>query len=151
MLESMEPQVRIGAVRAHGTPRHVLCIAGGSGISPNLSILKTVLASGGRATLLYGNRNAASTMFKEELEGLKNQHLTHFALHTVFSREHLDSPLHMGRPAAREHPYGALWCATRGRASACTPRHAAAPTSASGWSSFAATSPARRRTEERMQ
>ena len=68
----MEPQVRIGAVRAHGTPRHVLCIAGGCGITSILSILKTVLASGGRAALLYGNRNAASTMFEEGLGDLKN-------------------------------------------------------------------------------
>ena len=97
VLEAMEPQGRFGAVLAHGTPQHVLCIAGGSGITPILSILKTVLENGGRATLLYGNRNAASTMFKEELEDLKNRHLTRCALHTVFSREQVDSPLHMGR------------------------------------------------------
>jgi ferredoxin-NADP reductase len=48
-------------------------------------------------TLLYGNRNAASTMFKEELEDLKNRHLTRLALHPVFSREQVDSPLNMGR------------------------------------------------------
>ena len=61
--------------------------------------VKTVLAGepGSRVTLLYGNRSAASTMFKEELEDLKNRHLTRLALHPVFSREQVDSPLNSGR------------------------------------------------------
>ena len=37
-----------------------------------------------RCTLLYGNRTAGSTMFKEELEDLKNRYLTRLALHPVF-------------------------------------------------------------------
>jgi ring-1,2-phenylacetyl-CoA epoxidase subunit PaaE len=50
-----------------------------------------------RCTLLYGNRNAASTMFKEELEDLKNRYLARLVLHPVFSREQVDSPLGAGR------------------------------------------------------
>lgn len=99
-IEVMEPQGRFGAALANAAaPRHLLCIAGGSGITPILSIVKTVLATepGSRVTLLYGNRNAASTMFKEELEDLKNRHLTRLALHPVFSREQVDSPLNSGR------------------------------------------------------
>jgi ring-1,2-phenylacetyl-CoA epoxidase subunit PaaE len=97
-LEAMEPQGRFGAALAK-RPRHVLAVAGGSGITPILSILKTVLDADPRArcTLLYGNRNAASTMFKEELEDLKNRHLTRLAVHPVFSREAMDSPLACGR------------------------------------------------------
>ena len=99
-IEVMEPQGRFGAaVVQPADGRHVLCIAGGSGITPILAIVKTVLAQepASRVTLLYGNRNAASTMFKEELEDLKNRHLTRLALHPVFSREQVDSPLNMGR------------------------------------------------------
>jgi ring-1,2-phenylacetyl-CoA epoxidase subunit PaaE len=99
-LEVMEPEGRFGAAAAmRGPGRHVLCIAGGSGITPILSILKTLLAQepATRVTLLYGNRTAASTMFKEELEDLKNRHLTRLALHVVFSREQVDSPLNSGR------------------------------------------------------
>jgi ring-1,2-phenylacetyl-CoA epoxidase subunit PaaE len=100
-IEVMEPQGRFGAAAARppAAPRHLLCIAGGSGITPVLSIVKTVLAGepGSRVTLLYGNRSAASTMFKEELEDLKNRHLTRLALHPVFSREQVDSPLNSGR------------------------------------------------------
>jgi ring-1,2-phenylacetyl-CoA epoxidase subunit PaaE len=97
-LEVMEPQGRFGAALAR-RPHHVLAVAGGSGITPILSILKTVLESdpGVRCTLLYGNRNVASTMFKEELEDLKNRYLTRLAVHPVFSREAMDSPLACGR------------------------------------------------------
>lgn len=99
LLDVMEPQGRFGASLAGGGARHVLAIAGGSGITPVLSIVKTLLASepGSRVTLLYGNRSAASTMFKEELEDLKNRHLTRLSLHPVFSREQVDVPLNAGR------------------------------------------------------
>ncbi|HEY0856707.1 MAG TPA: 2Fe-2S iron-sulfur cluster-binding protein, partial [Albitalea sp.] len=72
--------------------------AGGSGITPILSIMKTVLARepGSRFTLVYGNRSLKSTMFKEEIEDLKNRYLTRLVLHHVFSDEHTDAPLNMG-------------------------------------------------------
>jgi ring-1,2-phenylacetyl-CoA epoxidase subunit PaaE len=98
MLEAMPPQGRFGAGLAR-SPRHLLAVAGGSGITPVLSIVKAALQGDARTrcTLLYGNRTAASTMFKEELEDLKNRHLARLSLHTVFSREEVDSPLHSGR------------------------------------------------------
>ncbi len=97
-LEVMEPQGRFGAALS-SQPRHVLAVAGGSGITPILSILKTVLERDARArcTLLYGNRRASSTMFKEELEDLKNRFLTRLVLHPVFSREVVDTTLSTGR------------------------------------------------------
>jgi ring-1,2-phenylacetyl-CoA epoxidase subunit PaaE len=95
-IDVMEPQGRFGAALAKA-PRHLLAVAGGSGITPILAILKAALAEGRHCTLLYGNRNAASTMFKEELEDLKNRHLTRLAVHPVFSRENVDSPLNSGR------------------------------------------------------
>ncbi len=79
--------------------RHFLGIAAGSGITPILSIMKTVLAREpqSRFTLIYGNRRQASTMFREEIEDLKNRYLTRLALHHVFSREQQDAPLGEGR------------------------------------------------------
>ena len=79
--------------------RNYLGIAGGSGITPILAIMKTVLAREplSRFALIYGNRRQASTMFKEELEDLKNRYLTRLTLHTVFSQEQMDSPLYSGR------------------------------------------------------
>ena len=97
-LDVMEPQGHFGAALVR-QPRHVLLVAGGSGITPILSILQAVLDGdpAARCTLLYGNRRVASTMFKEELEDLKNRHLTRLAIHPVFSREVMDTPLHAGR------------------------------------------------------
>ena len=79
--------------------RHVVGIAAGSGITPILSIMKTLLARepGSRFTLIYGNRRQASTMFREEIEDLKNRYLTRLSLHHVFSREPQDLPLGEGR------------------------------------------------------
>ncbi len=104
LMEVMEPQGRFGSALSARRTSHVLGIAGGSGITPILSIIKTVLArhDGSRVTLLYGNRHASSTMFKEELEDLKNRYLTRLVLHTVFSREQVDSPLNTGRLDAQK-------------------------------------------------
>ena len=97
VIDAMPPQGRFGAALKR-CPHHVLAVAGGSGITPVLSILKTLLSTDAQArcTLLYGNRRAASTMFKEELEDLKNRYLTRLALHPVFSREAVDTPLNGG-------------------------------------------------------
>ena len=64
-------------------------IAAGSGITPILSILSTILAvePHSSVTLIYGNRTVKDIMFLEELEDLKNQHPERFALYHVLSRE----------------------------------------------------------------
>lgn len=97
-IDVMPPQGRFFVPLDAGTPRHYLGVAGGSGITPVLSIMKTVLAREpkSRFTLVYGNRRSASTMFKEELEDLKNRYVTRLALHHVFSEERVDSPLNQG-------------------------------------------------------
>jgi ring-1,2-phenylacetyl-CoA epoxidase subunit PaaE len=98
VVEVYPPQGRFFNLPA-SAGRHYLGIAGGSGITPILSIMKSVLARepDSRFTLIYGNRRPASTMFKEEIEDLKNQYFTRVALHLVFSRETMDSPLLGGR------------------------------------------------------
>ena len=98
MLDVMEPQGRFGVALSR-RPRHVLAVAAGSGITPILSIVKTLLSEDPHAccTLLYGNRRVVSMMFREELEDLKNSHLARLVLHPVFSRETVDTPLNAGR------------------------------------------------------
>jgi ring-1,2-phenylacetyl-CoA epoxidase subunit PaaE len=95
----MPPQGRFCARRAAPAGRHYLGVAAGSGITPILSILKSVLARDpdSRFTLIYGNRSQKSTMFKEEIEDLKNRYMTRLVLHHVFSREQTDVPLNSGR------------------------------------------------------
>jgi ring-1,2-phenylacetyl-CoA epoxidase subunit PaaE len=58
-------------------PHHYVGFAGGSGITPILSLLKTALAteSASQFTLLYGNRNSQGVIFLEELAALKDRYL----------------------------------------------------------------------------
>ncbi len=97
-VQVMAPQGRFFVPLDAAARRHHLGIAGGSGITPILSIMKTVLAREPLSTftLVYGNRSLQSTMFKEELEDLKNRYLTRLTLHHVFSDEPTDAPLNMG-------------------------------------------------------
>ena len=97
-LQVMAPQGRFFVPTEPGSRRHHVGIAGGSGITPILSIMKTVLAREpqSRFTLIYGNRQLGSTMFKEEIEDLKNRYMSRLVLHHVFSDEHTDAPLNMG-------------------------------------------------------
>jgi ring-1,2-phenylacetyl-CoA epoxidase subunit PaaE len=97
-ISVMAPQGRFFVPIEREAQRHHLGIAGGSGITPILSIMKTVLAREpkSRFTLIYGNRSLKSTMFKEEIEDLKDRYMTRLVLHHVFSDEHTDAPLNMG-------------------------------------------------------
>jgi ring-1,2-phenylacetyl-CoA epoxidase subunit PaaE len=98
-INVMAPQGRFFVPIEPEAHRHHVGIVGGSGITPILSIMKTVLAREphSRFTLIYGNRKLQSTMFKEELEDLKNQYMARLVLHHVFSGEPTDAPLNMGR------------------------------------------------------
>ena len=95
----MAPQGRFFVPLDSAAKRHHVGIAGGSGITPILSIMKTVMVREplSRFTLIYGNRQLQSTMFKEEIEDLKNRYMTRLVLQHVFSDEHTDAPLNHGR------------------------------------------------------
>ncbi|MEM9048706.1 MAG: 2Fe-2S iron-sulfur cluster-binding protein [Pseudomonadota bacterium] len=76
-LEAMPPAGRFHTPLDAGAARHFLGFAGGSGITPVLSILRTVLAREpqSRFTLVYANRAPHTIMFREALEDLKNRHM----------------------------------------------------------------------------
>jgi ring-1,2-phenylacetyl-CoA epoxidase subunit PaaE len=97
-IQVMAPQGRFFVPIEREARRHHVGIAGGSGITPILSIMKTVLAREplSRFTLIYGNRHLKSTMFKEEIEDLKNRYMTRLTLQHVFSDEFTDAPLNHG-------------------------------------------------------
>lgn len=97
-VQVMPPQGRFFVPLDPRTHRHYLGVAGGSGITPILSIMKTVLGREPQArfTLIYANRAPKSTMFKEEIEDLKNRYMARLSLHHVFSGEATELPLHAG-------------------------------------------------------
>jgi 3-ketosteroid 9alpha-monooxygenase subunit B len=71
-LAVMRPEGRF-TLDATDTP--LLLMAGGSGITPVISILKTTLATTARqVTLLYANRDEASVIFRGEIEALRQTH-----------------------------------------------------------------------------
>ena len=99
MLGVLPPLGRFLVPPGDGARRHLLLVAGGSGITPMMAIAGHVLAHepATQITLVYANRTSASTMFKEELEDLKNQYLARFSILALFSREAVDAPLNAGR------------------------------------------------------
>jgi ring-1,2-phenylacetyl-CoA epoxidase subunit PaaE len=98
-LEAMPPMGAFHTPLDPASARHYLAFAGGSGITPVLSLVKTMLASEPRSrfTLVYGNRSVNSIMFREELEDLKNLHLGRFNLIHVLESEAQDIELFSGR------------------------------------------------------
>lgn len=98
-LAVMTPSGRFSAPLDPAAQRHWLLIAAGSGITPILSIARSVLSEEptSHVTLLYGNRDAASVMFQQELDDLKSTCMTRFAVHHFLSRGRRNLDLFDGR------------------------------------------------------
>lgn len=99
VVEVLPPTGRFFTELNPAHTKQYLAFAAGSGITPILSIIKATLAiePNSRFTLIYGNRNRASIIFKEQLEGLKNRYMNRFTLHHILSREKTDAPVNHGR------------------------------------------------------
>jgi ring-1,2-phenylacetyl-CoA epoxidase subunit PaaE len=78
--------------------RHLVGIAGGSGITPVMSLIRTLLREepGSRFTLLYGNRDSSSVIFVEALAGLKDKHLQRLEIYHFLDQEEQDIALFNG-------------------------------------------------------
>ena len=99
VMEAMPPMGNFHVPLDPNAARNYLLFAGGSGITPVLGILKTVLTAEPKstATLIYGNRTVASIMFREELEDLKNSHLGRLSVLHIVEAEAQDIDLFTGR------------------------------------------------------
>ena len=99
VLDVMPPQGRFFTPLEAGSEKHYLGFAGGSGITPVLSILKTALKRepASRFTLIYANRQISSIMFREELEDLKNRHLGRLSVIHILETEAQEIDLFTGR------------------------------------------------------
>ncbi len=93
----MTPQGRFTA--DIGGQNNYLLVAAGSGITPCLSIIKSVLRDemNSHVSLIYGNRNTQSIMFREDLDDLKNQFNDRFMLAHVLTGEKQDADIFNGR------------------------------------------------------
>ena len=98
-LEAMPP---FGGFHLDPDPENVrdyVAFAAGSGITPILSMMQSVLPveEQSRFALFYGNRRKATAMFVEDLYALKNRYPDRLQLHFVFSREEPEFPIASGR------------------------------------------------------
>lgn len=98
-IEAMPPMGKFFTPIDAAAEKHYLGFAGGSGITPVLSIIKTVLEDepASRFTLVYANRAINTIMFREELEDLKNIYLGRFSVIHVLETDAQDIDLFTGR------------------------------------------------------
>ncbi|HLV41271.1 MAG TPA: 1,2-phenylacetyl-CoA epoxidase subunit PaaE [Brumimicrobium sp.] len=97
-IEVMTPMGTFITEINEDTEKSFLFFAGGSGITPVMSLIKTILhtAKKSNVTLIYGNRGFDHIIFRAELEDLKNQYMNKFSLMHVFSNERIGNKLQEG-------------------------------------------------------
>jgi len=98
-LDVLTPNGSFHAPSGASGPKTFLAFAAGSGITPVLSIMATMLAAHpeNRMLLILGNRSSARAMFLEDLLALKNRYMARLAVHFVMSKEAQDIELFNGR------------------------------------------------------
>lgn len=98
VLEVMPPHGSFTTEFAPEARRHYVGIAGGSGITPVMSLIRTALKTEpeSRFTLFYGNRDSASIIFLDALAELKDRYLDRFELYHFLAEEEGDIPLFNG-------------------------------------------------------
>ena len=98
-LEVMQPLGKFYTDLDAAEARQYIAFAAGSGITPIISIIKTTLQTEpfSSFTLVYGNRNRNSIIFKEALEALKNRFMGRLSIVYILSRERTDALIHFGR------------------------------------------------------
>jgi len=88
-LEVMPPQGQFFHEPDPSQAKNYMGLAVGSGITPILSIIQSLLAAepNSRFTLVYGNRRSNSMMFKESLSFIKNRYMTRFNWINILSQD----------------------------------------------------------------
>lgn len=98
-IDVMPPQGEFYTTLDKDNQKNYMCICAGSGITPILSIVKSILSREpeSRVTLLYGNRSSTTVMFKEDIAFLKNRYMSRFNWINILSREQQDAEILFGR------------------------------------------------------
>jgi len=98
-IEAMPPSGRFHVELDAANARDYVGFAAGSGITPILSMIKSILVQepNSRFILFYGNRKQSTTMFIEDLYALKNLYPERLQLNFVFSQEEQEFETMVGR------------------------------------------------------
>jgi ring-1,2-phenylacetyl-CoA epoxidase subunit PaaE len=105
--DSLKPGDRLDVMEPHGSftwdfdparASHYVAFAGGSGITPIMSLIRTAMIEEpqSRFTLLYGNRDSQSVIFLEALARLKNSYMERLEIHHFLAEESEDIDLFNG-------------------------------------------------------
>ena len=98
-LEVMPPQGSFYTQLDPAQARNYLFISAGSGITPVVSNVKSILEQEpkSRVTLLFGNQRTSTIMFRETLSFLKNRYMDRFHWVNILSREDQGADVLNGR------------------------------------------------------
>ncbi len=98
MVDVMPPHGSFTTEFSSGDRRRLVGIAGGSGITPVMSLIRTLLREEphSRFTLLYGNRDSSSVIFLEALAALKDKYLARLEVYHFLDAEDQDIELFNG-------------------------------------------------------
>ncbi len=97
-IDVMTPHGSFTTVFEAGAARRYVAFAGGSGITPVMSLVRTALKAepASRFTLFYGNRDASSVIFLDALADVKDRFMGRFELYHFLSDEAGDVDLFNG-------------------------------------------------------
>ena len=89
ILEVAPPEGKFTLNISDTNKLNYIALVAGSGITPVLSMIKSVLETEkeSKFILVYGNRSVEDTMFKDEIDNLKLQYKDQFDVHYVYSRK----------------------------------------------------------------
>lgn len=101
-LDVMSPMGNFHTALDPANQKHYVAFAAGSGITPILSILKTVLRTEPRSrfTLFYGNTDVDRIIFRERLAELKAHHPDRLDVHHILTKGVDEDKLFNGRITA---------------------------------------------------
>jgi ring-1,2-phenylacetyl-CoA epoxidase subunit PaaE len=99
IIEVMPPNGKFTSEIKTGQAKSYLFLAAGSGITPIISLVKTILKTEklSQICLIYGNQKTDQIIFLEELMGLKNLFIGRLSLYFILSRELMEEPYFNGR------------------------------------------------------
>ena len=94
LVEVMPPEGRF-VYDAGSKPATILAFAAGSGITPIMSIIQSVLETGpdNKMVLVYGNQSKDETMFYNKISELSAKYTDRFFIQALYSRAHEDDAL----------------------------------------------------------
>jgi ring-1,2-phenylacetyl-CoA epoxidase subunit PaaE len=98
VLEVAPPEGKFILQTATSNQKNYIAFAAGSGITPVLSMIKSVLLKETHSTfvLVYGNKSVDETIFKDDLDALKIKYPERFFVQYVFSQKIIDNAI-LGR------------------------------------------------------